>query len=170
MLKLIWLTKEYEKQAVDMLEEWTQTDEEIVPSSICRVGYKNFDEYLEGFNEELEGRIEGYVPSTTLFGLDTERNILVGAVNIRHALNENLLLRGGHIGDGVRPTERRKGYATQMIALALEECKRLGIDKVLMTCDKSNVGSAKSIMNNGGVLENEIEINGVMSQRYWIRL
>ena len=94
--------------------------------------------------------------------------MIVGAVNIRHYLNESLLLNGGHIGDGVRPSERRKGIATGMISLALEECRKLGIEKVLMVCDKDNIGSAKSIVNNGGVLENEIVVDGVVEQRYWI--
>ena len=77
---------------------------------------------------------------------------------------------GGHIGDGIRPRGRRTGYATAMIALALEECKKLGIKKVLICCSKDNIGSAKSIINNGGVLENEIEDNGHIEQRYWISL
>jgi len=80
------------------------------------------------------------------------------------------LLDGGHIGDGVRPSERRKGYATAMIALALDECRKLGIEKVLMVCNKENTGSAKSIQNNGGVLENEINVEGETVQRYWIQL
>ena len=63
---------------------------------------------------------------------------------------------GGHIGDGIRPSERKKGYATQMIGLALEECKKLGINKVLMVCDKENIGSAISIIKKGGILENEL--------------
>lgn len=79
-----------------------------------------------------------------------------------------MLFNGGHIGDGVRPSERRKGIATKMISLALEECRKLGIPKVLMVCDKDNIGSAKSIINNGGVLENEIMCDGVIVQRYWI--
>ena len=95
---------------------------------------------------------------------------MVGAVNIRHYLNEALLKNGGHIGDGVIPSERRKGIATKMIGLALQECRRLGIEKVLMVCSKDNIGSAKSIINNGGVLENEIEIDGNTEQRYWIKL
>jgi predicted acetyltransferase len=70
----------------------------------------------------------------------------------------------------VRPSERRKGYATAMIALALDECRKLGIEKVLMVCNKENTGSAKSIQNNGGVLENEINVEGETVQRYWIQL
>ena len=74
-------------------------------------------------------------------------------------------------GDGIRPSERRKGYATKMIGLALDECRKLGLERVLMVCEKDNVASAKSIVRNGGVLENEVaDENGVVSQRYWIEL
>ena len=114
---------------------------------------------------------DGKVPDSVFFLLDTERNRLLGAVNIRHYLNEFLLKEGGHIGDGIRPSERRKGYATEMIRLALNECRKMGIDKVLMTCNKDNIGSAKSIINNGGILENEfINSNGEIEQRYWITI
>lgn len=93
---------------------------------------------------------------------------MCGAINIRHYLNDQLLLNGGHIGDGVRPSERRKGIATKMIALALQECKKMGISRVLMVCDKDNIGSAKSIQKNNGILENEVIVDGVVEQRYWI--
>ena len=102
--------------------------------------------------------------------LDLDRNRLIGAVNIRHELNEDLLLYGGHIGDGVRPSERKKGYATEMIRLALIECKKLGINKVLITCDKDNIGSRKSIINNGGIKENEVMEDGEILERYWITI
>jgi predicted acetyltransferase len=159
----------YKKHLIDMMEEWSATGEKIVPYSIRKHDYKHFDTYIKCF--EVEGKEEGgYVPATTLFCLDVERDIFVGAVNIRHYLNDSLLLNGGHIGDGIRPSERRKGFATRMIGLALEECRRLGINRVLMVCDKSNIGSAKSIINNGGMLENEIELDGITEQRYWIEL
>lgn len=113
---------------------------------------------------------DGLVPDSTFFCLDEERDIMVGAVNIRHYLNDYLLAHGGHIGDGIRPSERRKGYATKMIGLALEECRKLGITRVLLVCDKDNIGSAKSIVKNGGILENEVEQDGMVEQRYWIEL
>ena len=128
-----------------------------------------FEYYLENL-ETKEGEKPGLVPDSVYYCLDIDRNIFVGAVNIRHYLNESLYKSGGHIGDGIRPSERRKGYATAMIGLALEKCKELGINKVLMTCDKTNIGSAKSIINNGGVLESEFEEDGVVEQRYWITL
>ena len=169
MLKLVKLDNMYKKQLFDMMEEWCSAGEEIVPYAIQKNDYRSFDAYLQGFEAEEKG-LPGLVPGTTLFCLDADRDIFVGAVNIRHYLNEALLLNGGHIGDGIRPSERRKGYATQMIGLALEECRKLGLDRVLMVCDKSNVGSAKSIINNGGILENEIDVDGNLEQRFWITL
>ena len=167
-LKLVKLTPEYRAQLTEMMDEWTASGEHIIPMAIRKVDYRDFDRYLDSL--ELSKPRDGFVPDTTRFCLDEERNIFVGAVNIRHYLNEKLLLSGGHIGDGVRPSERRKGIATAMIGLALEECRKLGIDRVMMACDDDNIGSAKSIENNGGVLENKVDDNGVLLRRYWIDL
>lgn len=165
-LKLVKAGAEYKKQICDMLDEWNAAGEKIIPYAIRRVDYHDFEYYCD--NLEVTDTSGGLVPDSTYFCLDTDRNIMVGAVNIRHFLNESLLLNGGHIGDGVVPSERRKGIATAMIALALNECKKLGIHRVLMVCDKNNVASAKSIIRNGGVLENEVVVNGITEQRYWI--
>ena len=167
-IKLVKLSYEYKQQLFDMMEEWLLVEQDFSPYMIRRNDYHDFDYYLA--NLEIKKEQEGRVPDSTFFCLDTDRNIFVGAINIRHYLNEELLYTGGHIGDGIRPGERRKGYATAMIGLGLEECCKLGITKVLMTCDKDNIGSAKSIMNNGGVLENEVMEDGVLEQRYWITL
>ncbi len=168
MLKLVKLEEQYKQHLFDMLDEWNAAGEKIIPSAIRKNDYHDFKYYLE--NLETKTATDMQVPDSTYFCLDTEQSMFVGAVNIRHYLNESLLLNGGHIGDGVRPSQRRKGIATKMIALALEECKNLGIEKVLMVCDKENIGSAKSIMNNGGVLENEVVVDGVTEQRYWIEV
>ena len=136
-LKLVKATKEYQRQITEMMDEWYANGEKIIPYVIRRLDYRDFDYYCE--NLEVKDTSEGLVPDSTFFCLDEDRDIMVGAVNIRHYLNEALLLNGGHIGDGVRPSERRKGIATQMIGLALPECKKLGIDKVLMVCDKENI-------------------------------
>ena len=170
-VKLIKLTKDYYFQLKEMIDEW-KMDQEInntnhSPWAKFKNDYHDFDYYLE--NLEHKEPKEGKVPDSVFFLLDEERNILLGAVNIRHYLNDYLLKYAGHIGDGIRPSERRKGYATEMIRLALLECKKLGIDKVLMVCDKSNTASAKSIINNGGILENEFEDEkNNVQQRYWI--
>ena len=121
-LKLVRLTEEYRPQLEDMMTEWTASGEHILPAAIRRHDFRDFEGYINEL--ELTEERDGLVPATTLFCLDEERNIFVGAVDIRHYLNDGLLFAGGHIGDGVRPSERRKGIATKMIALALGECKK----------------------------------------------
>lgn len=104
------------------------------------------------------------VPSTTRWvAVD---GYLVGFLSVRHELNDFLRELGGHIGYAIRPSERRKGYATVATALALAECRRRGIDRVLVTCDDTNAASATVIERNGGVLE-DIR-NG--KRRYWVAL
>lgn len=170
---MIKLTKEYYPQLSEMIDEW-KSDHEAnqgnrSPWAIFKNDYHDFEYYLN--NLETNEPTNEKVPDSVYFLLDVERNILLGAVNIRHYLNDHLLKFGGHIGDGVRPSERRKGFATEMIRLSLIECKKLGIQRVLMVCDKTNVGSAKSIIKNGGVLENEFaDADGKTHQRYWIDL
>lgn len=172
-IELVKATSEYKEQLIEMLEEWKKdiivNHTDMSPWKIWANDFHDFDYYISNLDTE-EGAPNGWVPDTTFFCLDKDRNIFVGAVNIRHYLNDALLKTGGHIGDGIRPSERRKGYATAMIALALDECRKLGLNKVLMSCDKENIGSAKSIMNNGGVLKNEIAVDGHIEQRYWIEL
>lgn len=172
-LRLVKASCEFKEQIADMMEEWLarydgRNEDELTPLAIFKNDYRDFDYYISHL--EYDKPQDGKVPNSTFFCFDEERNIMVGAVNIRHYLNDYLLKYGGHIGDGIRPSERRKGYATKMIALALDECRKLGLQRVLMVCDRDNVGSAKSIINNGGVLENEVENDGVVEQRYWIEL
>jgi len=113
---------------------------------------------------------EGLVPASTYLAISIADERLIGMIDIRHRLNEFLMNFGGHIGYSVRKSVRRQGYATEMLALALQKCSSLGIDKVLITCDKENIGSAKTIMNNGGKFENEVVEGDGMTQRYWITI
>jgi len=133
-LKLIKLTEEYKEELIGMIEEWKADQEQnhtdCSPWAIFRNDCHDFDYYLERL--ENKSTTGGWVPDSVFFLLDDERNRLLGAVNIRHYLTDALLKDGGHIGDGIRPSERRKGYATKMIHLALEECRKLGIDRVLL--------------------------------------
>lgn len=77
-------------------------------------------------------------------------------VKLEEKLNEQLIIGDGHIGAGIRPSERCKGFGIKMVALAVEKCDKLGIKEVLVCCNKDNIASAKTIINNGGILENEI--------------
>lgn len=112
----------------------------------------------------------GLIPATTLLARDAATGMLVGMIDIRHRLNDYLLCFGGHIGYSVRHSCRRRGYATRMLALALERCRSMGLTRVLITCCKNNLASARTIQKNGGVLENEVSAHGEITQRYWITL
>jgi len=94
---------------------------------------------------------------------------ILGMINFRHTLNEFLAKLGGHIGYAIRPSERRKGYAKAMLALCLEECRKYGLDKVLITCDDGNEASYRTIEACGGKLQDTIDRNGEgMTRRYWV--
>ena len=171
-LKLVKGSAALRPLILEMMDEWMATGETIIPYAIRKADPRgDFAAYLESLEvSEAQAAKEGLVPDSTFFCLDEESGRLVGAVNIRHRLNKALLLNGGHIGDGIRPSARGKGCGTAMIALALEECRALGLDRVLMVCDKTNAASARTIQKNGGVLENEVAVDGVTEQRYWITL
>lgn len=113
---------------------------------------------------------EGHVPSTALFAFVGGE--IVGKVNLRHRLNSHLEKVGGHIGYGVMPLHRGKGIATEMLKQTLECCRKMGLQKVLLTCDENNYASMKVIEKNGGVLENLYDPNNGTPKkcRYWIEL
>lgn len=115
-------------------------------------------------NERGKNLPEGFVPSSTRWIAEDGR--LVGFVSIRHQLNDWLREAGGHIGYAVRASARNRGIATAAAALALEECRRRGVTRVLITCDVDNGASATVIEHNGGVLE---DVRGG-KRRYWVTL
>lgn len=171
-LELVFPTPEYKNQVEEYLQEFFDNGEYEIAGDGGLDRIKNFDKWLRKVQNDLsEKNIEdNRIPATLYLTVRKSDNKVVGNLQIRHKLNEKLLQYGGHIGDSVRPSERRKGYATEQIRLALKKCKELGIDNVLMDCDKTNIGSAKSIINNDGILENEVYIDNELVQRYWISL
>ena len=112
------------------------------------------------------------VPMTQYIYVRESDNKIVGVIQIRHYFNEFLEKYAGHIGYSVCPSERKKGYATQMLKLVLLECKRLGIEKVLVCCVQGNEGSKKTILKNGGEYESTVYLQerDVYLERYWIDL
>ena len=115
---------------------------------------------------------EGRVPATQYMLVREGDRKIVGMLDIRHHLNGFLEKYGGHIGYSVAPGERRKGYAAQMLGMALPKCRELGIRRVLITCVSGNEGSRRTILKNGGVYESTVfePDEGVSLERYWIDL
>ena len=106
------------------------------------------------------------VPSHTFLAIRKSDNRIVGVIDLRHHIDHPILgTWGGHCGYSVRPSERRKGYATEMLRLDILKAKELGIDKMLVTCDEGNVASERTIIAGGGVYENTIDVEGDKMKR-----
>ncbi|MDF2924318.1 MAG: Acetyltransferase [Paenibacillaceae bacterium] len=166
---LVSPTVDLEEEYMDYYREWKASGERLSPGVITK-SPADFPAMVKELEEEALGLNlrEGYVQSSTFWLVNRQRRVLA-AVSVRHTLNEKLQNIGGHIGYGVRPSERRKGYAARMLALALEYAAAQGLERVLVTCDESNIGSEKTILRNGGAADTPFtEESGNVVKRYWI--
>ena len=167
--KLVKPSSQYKDSFLEAMREF-QADSErsrfglIDDLNISEVE-NNFEKYLEKISNKEKGigLEEGQVPASSL--LLIEDGAVVGIVSLRHKLNEKLLKMGGHIGYG---HQKEKWVMEQILEFALLEAKKLGIDRAMVSCDDDNVGSAKIIEKNGGILENKVEHEGKLKRRYWI--
>ena len=160
-----------EEELRSFCREFADAGEELVPMAADCSGEPNFSQFCKQLRkrENWAGCIEGFVPATLLLYCE-ESGRIVGALHIRHELNESLALHGGHIGYGVRKSERGKGIASAMLAEALPIAKSLGIERALLTCDKNNPASAQVMQKNGGAEEVTPQSEAEGIRRFWITL
>lgn len=158
-MRMIFPTLENKEQAQDFINELREYGSEIdgTGSLDSMLRTATYEEWIDKVISDIDvANIKPErVPALTYFYVREEDGRVVGMTNIRLRLNDFLRTQGGHIGYCIRPSERRKGYATSMLGEALRVCKIMGIDKVIVTCDTVNIASAKTIQNNGGVLDAE---------------
>lgn len=169
-MQLVYPTVQHKStylQAIEEAKDEKQTTQLAKPNE-----GESFESFVQRKKEEAEGKNlpEGWVPATELWLIDNDE--FIGRINIRHQLTDYLFTIGGHIGYWIRPSKRKMGYGKKILELALPEAKKLDITKVLVTCDDTNLGSAKIIEANGGILENivETEEGHPKTRRYWIQL
>lgn len=151
------------------LSEWG-TEDEITPYS-SRLNGLTYEAFIENLSWKERGLYdqENLVPDNTYILVD-EKNHIYGALNFRHQLNPYLYQYGGHVGYGIRPSERNKGYGELILKLGLEIAKKRKYDDILVTCDEDNIASKKIILKNGGIFENKVFKHDGYILRFWFHL
>ena len=155
--------------SLELVGQVTNSPAGVTPATSIQYGYLA---YLRGLSDGAPGL--GLPPGRaaySTFWLASGRRLL-GRSTIRHHLTPALEYEGGHVGYDIRPSERRKGYGTLILKLTLEKARELGLQRVMLSCDTDNVGSAKVIEKHGGVLQDQAvsQRSGKQISRYWVEL
>ncbi len=172
-LTLVKPGPEYEAEYRALLAEYQVSGEDCHAGKLLKALGDDFAAFLYRLKDEERrfGLPPGIVPQTTFWLIRNGATIL-GESRIRHRLTPLLECEGGHIGYAIRPSERRKGYGTCILALTLEKARTMGLKRVLLTCETENIGSAKIIRFNGGIFAGESisMYSGKPVSKYWIDL
>lgn len=169
MVKLVRPTEKLKEQALDFRKEFFDNDEMIINGSELFDKTDDYGDWLKSVtaNASIETVKPNWVVTDTFFAVDDNR--IVGIIDLRHTLN-NFLKDLGNCGYSVRPTERRKGYATEMLRQLLDIAKRAGMNELHLSVEKTNEPSVKTIIRNGGVFERSFELDGEQADIYRIAL
>ena len=174
-MKLVFPTMAYKDKAIDYIREFHEYGSEINGTgSLDRfLRESTYEDWLQKLVHDMDiaNIPDSKVPGLTYFYVREEDDRIVGMVNIRLALNDFIRSEAGHIGYSIRPTERRRHYGTQLLEAAMKVCDVIGIQEVLVSCDKENIASAGVIRNCGGVLKHEFysETYKTVLQMYGIK-
>lgn len=174
MLELVIPSLEYKEKAIGFIKEFYEYKSDINGTGGLYRYLDNYEGWLEKLEEDKNRPLtEEKVPAETFFLVRKEDDKIVGMINIRLALNEKFKKINGNIGYSIRPTERRKGYNNINLYLGLKKCKEDGIKEVLLTVDKDNLGSKKTILRFNPRFEREYydeEKHDCIIQLYWINV
>ncbi|KNY29439.1 GCN5-related N-acetyltransferase [Pseudobacteroides cellulosolvens ATCC 35603 = DSM 2933] len=166
-------TIEHESMANQFKDEFFENNERVINGSALfdQMDYKKWFDNNER-NRNPATVSNDWVAASTFFAVRKSDNKIIGMIDVRHNLNNKFLADyGGHIGYAVRPSERRKGYATSMLKMALEYAKSLSLNRVMLGCYADNIASIKTIVKCGGKLtESKQYVDGKQMNVYWIEV
>ncbi len=170
---LVRPTGEYATQITQFRQEFLDAGSSMDGCGPLR-RYENPEEYIrlcEDY-EDAQKVPAHLVPSTQFLFVRKSDDKLVGMINVRHCFNDYLEKYAGHIGYSIRPSERRKGYAKEMLKMTFPYCRQIGLEKVLISCIDGNLPSEKTILANGGIYESTVhEPTGNRDlKRFWVTL
>lgn len=171
-LELIKPTTTLEEAALEYKKEHFDIGEYELHGSALLDKIDLYSDWLKIIKENSNEKTvhSDWVVASTFFVVRKSDQKIIGMIDIRHSLND-FLRNYGHIGYGVRPSERKKGYATQMLKMALDYARQIRLSKVMLACYKDNEASSKIIQKHNGIFEKEIlHPNGKIVQVYWITL
>lgn len=169
---LIRPTVEYASQIYEYRQEFLEAGSSMDGCGPLR-RIENPKEYIQACKdyENSETVPSHLVPATQFIFVRQSDRRIVGMIQVRHRLNDYLEKYAGHIGYSVRPSERGKGYAKEMLKAALRFCREIGIEKILISCIAGNIASEKTILANGGVYETTVyePTHNIYLKRFWVR-
>ena len=170
MIRLVRPALEHKEKALAYRQEHFDHGENIINGSELLDKTECYEEWLQSIknNENTETVSSDWVVTDTFFAVD-EQDEIVGIIDLRHTLNE-FLKDFGNSGYSVRPSQRKKGYATQMLKLILEVAREAGLTELHLSVEKDNIPSIKTIIKNGGVYERSFEFEGEQADIYKIEL
>ena len=157
MLRLVRPNKEHKMQALDFKQEFFGNNEKIINGSELLDQMENYEEWLVSVTNNISEETvnPAWVVTDTFFAVN-ESNEIVGIIDLRHTLND-FLKDFGNCGYSVRPSERRKGYATEMLRQILDVARESGMTELHLSVERDNEPSIKTIISNGGVYERSFE-------------
>lgn len=161
-----------EKLLENLIGEIVGNGEKIIPYALS-YGCEKYSDYLKKVRDYEKGinLPEETVPCSVYFLFNESESKILGCIAVRHKLNEALAFSGGNIGYLTAPSERGKGYGKEMLRLALDKCRQIGLKRVLLTCDKNNTASSGVMKANGAIFSEEfVNEDGTLRERYWIEL
>ena len=170
MLKMVRPTLEMKQEALEFKQEFFDNGETVINGSEMLDNMDSYEEWLTSIkdNQSVDTVNPNWVVTDTFFTVDGN-NRIVGIIDLRHTLND-FLKDFGNSGYSVRPSERRKGYATKMLAMIKDVAKEAGLSRLQMSVERDNESSIKTIVNNGGVYERSFEFQGELADVYMVEL